>query len=115
MSRHSAIAVLGLVGLLACNAARASSPDAWAEHYREVARRCLVESGLRQAKPEGDLMMFSDRIGTGLLVRGFKGESRKSTLLMCIHQHGGTKVEFGRVHDGVKLDASVLSARPAGK
>jgi hypothetical protein len=112
MPRTLAIAVLGL---LACEASLASSPDAWADHYREVTQRCLTQSGLRDAKAEGDLMLFSDKVGTGLLVRGFKGESKKSTLLLCMHQRGGEKkVEYGRVHDGVKIDASHLP-RPARK
>ena len=108
MSRNFAISFLCL---LLCEAALASSPDAWAEHYREVTRHCLNDSGLRNARPEGDLLPFSDKVGTALLVRGFKADSRKSTLVLCIHQRGGDKVECEPVYDGIEIDSSMLPVR----
>ena len=108
MARHFA---LSLSALMLCGTAQASSPDAWAEHYRDVVRDCLAGSKLRDAKPEGDLMMFSDKVGTGLLVRGLAEKSRKSTLVMCLRERGGKRTEFERVYDGVKIDASMLPRR----
>lgn len=82
--------------------AGASAPDAWNAHYRDVVRRCFTASGLVKPRADGDLMMFSDAIGTALLVRGTlkgrKGETRK----LCILRRGnGAEPELQSVDDGV--------------
>jgi hypothetical protein len=93
---------------LACLAALAapaqsSAPDAWDAHYRQVVRDCLAASKLQQARPEGDLMLFSDAVGTALLVRGKPVGKKKETLLLCIQRRGHDgPPELQAVHDGVK-------------
>lgn len=49
----------------------ASSPEAWLAHEKEVTSRCMKASGLRNAKPAGDIIDFDDRVGfTALLIIG---------------------------------------------
>ena len=41
----------------------ASSPEAWTEHDRKVIEMCIKASGLREAKAEGDIMLFPEEVG----------------------------------------------------
>lgn len=92
------------VAALLCSAsAGASAPAAWDEHYLTVVHDCLASSGLRHARAEGDLMVFSDDVGTALLVRGRKTAAKKDTLVLCVFRRGSGAVEIRPVHDGVKV------------
>lgn len=62
--------IAGSLLFVGCQA-RASSPDAWEQHYQEVKARCLKVSGLRNPQPVGDIITFPDKVGyDALLVRG---------------------------------------------
>jgi len=82
----------------------ASAPDAWDAHYRVVVERCLAASKLDTPRPDGHLMLFSDEVGTALLVRG--KAKKKDVRMLCIVRRGGEAVEIQRVDDGV--DPSML-------
>lgn len=52
--------------------ALASSPEAWQQSDRKVARACIAASGLSQAKIEPDKASFSDRVPVELrIVEGY--------------------------------------------
>lgn len=103
MTRLRLTMVLGTLPWAA--SADASAPAAWDEHYRSVVHDCLAASGLRRARAEGDLMLFSDEIGTALLVRGRKPGAKKDMLVLCVFRRGAGTVEVQPVHDGVKVPA----------
>jgi hypothetical protein len=49
----------------------ASSPDAMAQHQKEVIFTCLAASGFRNARPIGEIIVFGDDVGyDALRVRG---------------------------------------------
>lgn len=49
----------------------ASSGDAWAEHEQEVTSACTAASGLKDARPVSQLVMYDDSVGyDGLLITG---------------------------------------------
>ena len=57
-------------------AALASTPEAWQQLDRRVARACLVASGLAQAKLIEDKASFSDRVPVELrIVEGYNKQS----------------------------------------
>lgn len=65
------VAVIVGGSLFTAIAVKASSPDAWKQHYQEVTASCLKVSGLRNAKPVGKIIGFGDNVGyDALLVRG---------------------------------------------
>ncbi len=74
MQKHSYIhfAKFALVAMTATGSlAVASSPAAWSEHDREVAATCAKASGLNDAQPVGQPMVYEDRVGlTALLIQG---------------------------------------------
>lgn len=80
--------------------ATASSPDAWDEHYRAVVRDCLKTTRLKNARPEGSLMLFSDDVGTALLLRGSDGK-KKNVQELCIRGRGDAAAEVQRVEGGL--------------
>lgn len=80
--------------------ALASAPDAWEQHYRQVVASCLKASKLERPRSEGRLMLFSDEVGTALLVRGKQGK-KKDELKLCIFRRGSGQVEIQSVNDGV--------------
>lgn len=82
--------------------AQASAPAAWDAHYREVATRCLAASGLRDARAEGRPMLFSDDVGTALLMRGKARSSGKTELRLCMFRRGSGRVEVRGVSDGAE-------------
>ncbi|MES2192028.1 MAG: hypothetical protein V4454_18045 [Pseudomonadota bacterium] len=56
---------------LLAGAAQASSPAAWSENDKEVAATCAKASGLKDAQPAGQPMVYDDRVGiTALLIQG---------------------------------------------
>lgn len=77
----------------------ASAPDAWDAHYRTVVDRCLAASKLAKPRPDGHLMLFSDEVGTALLVRG--KAKKKDVRMLCIFRRGSETVEIQSVDDGV--------------
>jgi hypothetical protein len=77
----------------------ASAPDAWDAHYRLVVDRCLAASKLDKPRPDGHLMLFSDEVGTALLVRG--KAKKKDVRMLCIFRRGSETVEIQPVDDGV--------------
>lgn len=88
--------------LMLAASASASTPDAWNAHYRDVVDRCLAASRLSRARPDGHLMLFSDAVGTALLVRGKSGGRSGETRKLCIARRGENgSVEIQSVDDGV--------------
>lgn len=77
----------------------ASAPDAWDAHYRVVVDRCLAASKLDKPRTDGHLMLFSDEVGTALLVRG--KAKKKDVRMLCIVRRGSETVEIQPVDDGV--------------
>lgn len=54
-----------------CSNACASSPDAWATHYKLVEASCVKASSLRNARAIGNPKDFDDRVGyTALVIQG---------------------------------------------
>jgi hypothetical protein len=98
------------IAVLSPATAGASAPDAWNTHYREVVQRCLAASQLRQARTDGDLMLFSDALGTALLVRGKAKGSAGEVRKLCIVRRGEQgALEIQPVDDGI--DPRRLPAR----
>lgn len=91
--------LLPLLSLLPAAPAAASTPEAWDEHYRAVVRDCLKATRLENARPEGSLMLFSNRVGTALLLRGDDGK-KQNVQELCIRGRGDAAAEVQRV-DGV--------------
>lgn len=95
------LCLLALAALTALPAS-ASAPDAWNTHYRDVVARCLAASKLSKPRTDGHLMLFSDAVGTALLVRGKAKGKRDEQRLLCIVRRGeGAGVEIQPVDDGV--------------
>ena len=92
--------LLPLLFLLSAVPAAASTPEAWDEHYRAVVRDCLKASRLKNARPEGSLMLFSDPVGTALLLRGSDGK-KKNVQELCIRGRGDAAAEVQRVEGGL--------------
>lgn len=86
--------------LVAAAPVLASAPDAWDQHYRQVVASCLKASKLERPRSEGHLMLFSDEVGTALLIRGKQGK-KKDELKLCIFRRGSGQVEIQSVDDGV--------------
>jgi hypothetical protein len=82
-----------LCAVLPALPAAASSPDAWDEHYRDVVRDCLKATRLKHARPEGSLMVFSNRVGIALLLRGSDGK-KKDVQQLCIRGRGDSAAEI---------------------
>lgn len=100
MRRHTPIALLALTSLTPI--AQASAPDAWNAHYREVVDRCLAASQLHRARTDGHLMLFSDAVGTALLVRGtVKGKKAEARKLCIVRRGAPAAIEIQPVDDGV--------------
>lgn len=72
MNRLKSLLALTVGGLLvAAIAVKASSPDAWKQHYQEVTTKCLNVSGLQNAETAGEIISYGDDVGyDALLVRG---------------------------------------------
>lgn len=72
MRRSKGLFALMIGGLLVTAiAVKASSPDAWKQHYQEVNASCLKVSNFRNAKPVGEIVSFSDDVGyDALLIQG---------------------------------------------
>jgi hypothetical protein len=72
MNHSKSLLILAMGGvLLTAVAVKASSPDAWEQHYQEVTANCLKVSGLQNAEPAGEIISYSDDAGyDALLVRG---------------------------------------------
>lgn len=70
-----------LVGAVAAivagwGSAGASTPQAWAQLDRQVARACLAAAGLQRAKIVPDKASFSDRVPVELrIVEGYNSQS----------------------------------------
>lgn len=65
------LGVLSSTLFMICGIAHATSPDAWAAHYKEVTSSCVEASGLRNARPAGDPVDFDDRVGyTAIVIEG---------------------------------------------
>ena len=100
--------LFALTALTISSTSLASSPDAWDEHYRSVAKTCLQRSELRDAKPASDLMVFSDAVGvTALLVKGKRAKGGVVTV-MCVWERSSKKVEFQDLDGGVEVPKAVL-------
>ena len=57
--------------LLFCSPARASSPDDWRQHFQEVRKTCIKESGLVKAQAISEIIVFGDEVGyDALLIKG---------------------------------------------
>ena len=60
-----------IILLLVTVSGYATSPEASPEHDRRVLELCTNASGFREAKPEGDIMLFPDEVGySALFIRG---------------------------------------------
>jgi len=92
--------LLPLLALLSALPAAASTPEAWDQHYRDVVRDCLKATRLKQARPEGSLMLFSDHIGAALLLRGNDGR-KKNVQQLCIRGRGDAAAEIQPVEGNI--------------
>ncbi len=68
LKRSLTVISLGL--LVTATTAKASSPKAWKQHQQEVMASCLKVTGLRNAKPLGEIVTFSDNVGYDALLVG---------------------------------------------
>lgn len=75
--RAGPLALLALAGLLAAAEATtpawASSPQAWAEHQRQVLKACTAASGLRQPRAAGERLDFNRPDGSRISVLLIEG------------------------------------------
>lgn len=98
MTRRCLLTVAALIAL----PASASTPDAWNTHYRDAVARCLAASKLVKPRTDSHLMLFSDSVGTALLVRGKAKGKRDEQRMLCIVRRGEAGgVEIQPVDDGV--------------
>lgn len=80
-----------LTGLILCAGAAAvaaATPDEWERHREEVVVACTKASGLRNPKPVGELVIYSDQVGyDALLMSGTHPEPHmksKKTQVLCL-------------------------------
>lgn len=92
--------ILCLAALCGALPAAASSPDAWDEHYRAIVRDCLRAARLKNVRTDGSLMVFSNPVGSALLLRGDEGK-RKNVRKLCIRGRGDGPVEVQDVDGGI--------------
>ncbi|MEB3331998.1 MAG: hypothetical protein VKI83_05860 [Synechococcaceae cyanobacterium] len=102
-----------LVGLLVAAAgslpARASSPQAWAEYERQMLKACTAASGLRQPRPAGDRLDFSQSDGSRtsvLLLQGRYPQAHMAArrgLELCLYDPRSRRA---RVVDADRLNTS---------
>lgn len=72
--------------------ALASSPDAWAQHDADVKAACIKASGLKNAKPLGDIVLFEDNVGSALLLEGTvpsKNNKAQRERKLCLYERTG--------------------------
>ncbi|HSX61892.1 MAG TPA: hypothetical protein VLF18_17005 [Tahibacter sp.] len=102
MHRPPLLAAALFVAALFAPTANASAPDAWNAHYRDVLARCLAASQLDRAHPDSDLMLFSDDLGTALIVRGKPEGKSAEVRKLCIVRRGERgALEIQPVDDGI--------------
>lgn len=89
-----------LLPLLFALPASASTPEAWDEHYRDIVRDCLKTTRLKNVKTEGSIMLFSDKVGAALLLRGDDGK-KKNVQQLCIRARGDGPTEIEPVQGGI--------------
>jgi len=99
--KYSSIALLaGVVWLSTAvtNQALASSSEAWAQHDADVKAACIKASGLKNAKPLGDIVLFEDNVGSALLLEGtYPGKNSKNQRgrKLCLYERtAGHKVHI---------------------
>jgi len=84
-----------IILLLVTVSGYATSPEAWAEHDRKVIETCTKASGFREAKPEGDIMLFPDDVGySALFIRGRYPQSHmknREGLVLCLFNRSTDK------------------------
>lgn len=83
--------------LLVSTQAMASSSDAWAQHDAQVKAACIKASGLKNAKPLGDIVLFEDNVGSALLLEGtYPGKNMKNQRgrKLCLYE----RTEGHKVH-----------------
>jgi len=73
----------------------ASPPEAWSEHERKVIETCTKASGFREAKAEGDIMLFPDEVGySALFIRGRYPQlhmKNREGLVLCMFNRSTNK------------------------
>ena len=73
----------------------ASPPEAWSEHERKVIETCTKASGFREAKAEGDIMLFPDEVGySALFIRGHYPQlhmKNREGLVLCMFNRSTNK------------------------
>jgi hypothetical protein len=78
--------------LLLSTQALASSSDAWAQHDADVKASCIKASGLKNAKPLGDIVLFEDNVGSALLLEGTipsKNNKVQRERKLCLYERTG--------------------------
>jgi ABC-type proline/glycine betaine transport system substrate-binding protein len=75
----------------------ASSPDAWAEHDKEVADACIPLTGFKDAKIHTNIMTFSDDVGyTAVVIEGTYSEPHMNGakgMMLCLYKRGAGLTE----------------------
>lgn len=79
------------IALLACTAAHAATPQAWAEHDKTLLAKCLKASQLKNPRAAGSPALFDDSVGyTALLIKGTYPQkfmnNRSGTELCLFHR-----------------------------
>ena len=65
------VATVAFVGIATAGLVGGTTPDAWADHEKEVTSACAAASNLRDAKPGGNLIEFDDHVGfTAVIIDG---------------------------------------------
>lgn len=88
---------LNIIGLKV----EASSPKAWEQHNQEVIKKCSQASELKEAKPVGKSILFSDDVGyDGLLIKGRYPQphmKNKETQVLCLFNRKTRKAYIGEM------------------
>jgi len=93
-----------LIGLCINNYVKASSPEAWKEHRKEVISSCIQASGLRNTKATGKIISFGDNVGyDALLIEGnYPQPNNQSGKMLCLFNRGNRKVNVSPADEMIK-------------
>lgn len=107
MTNKMLAAVLGVL-LVTAISADASSPAAWEQHKKEVVSACVKASGLREAHPAGQSVIFSDDVGYDvLLIRGRYNQANMSNQIgqmLCLFDRRHRKAHINDASNFLNSD-----------
>ena len=95
-----------LIGLCINNYVKASSPESWKEHRKEVISSCIQASGLRNTKATGKIISFGVDVGyDALLIEGNYPQphmNNQSGKMLCLFNRGTRKANASPADEMMK-------------